>query len=158
MPDSVAASENHEIRFGAGKAQRSAIPDFFLVSEKYAFRHCYIVELKDGHLFDTKKVAAESQAMRNFIERHAQNLRYKMSSHFCAFNQHDREAIRTGFKNRISPQEAMTGREFCELLEIEYDEIVERRKADGPANVTYFLEELVKIEPVRNRLNELLAG
>ena len=119
------------------------------------FQHCYVVELKDGHAFDTKKVDAERQAMHGFIER--KNLQYGMSSHFCAFNQHDKEAIRSGFKNRINLQEAMTGREFCELLEIDYDEIVERRKADGPANVAYFLEELVKIEPVRNKLNEMLA-
>lgn len=86
--------------------------------------------------------------MHGFIER--KNLQYGMSSHFCAFNQHDKEAIRSGFKNRINLQESMTGREFCELLEIDY--IVERRKADGSANVAYFLEELVKIEPVRDKL------
>ena len=158
MPEGVFLAHKKEIRNCRALSFPGSEPDFMVFRSRNGVRHCYIVELKDGHLFDTKKVAAESQAMRNFIERHAQNLRYKMSSHFCAFNQHDREAIRTGFKNRISPQGAMTGREFCELLEIEYDEIVERRKADGPANVTYFLEELVKIEPVRNRLNELLAG
>ena len=127
-----------------------AVPDFMVFRRRNGFQHCYVVELKDGHVFDTKKVDAERQAMHRFIERNAQNLQYGMSSHFCAFNQHDKEAIRSGFKNRINLQEAMTGREFCELLEIDY--IVERRKADGPANVAYFLEELVKIEPVRNKL------
>ena len=157
MPEGVFLANKRGIRDCRALNFPGSEPDFMVFRSRNGVWHCYIVELKDGHLFDTKKVAAESQAMRNFIERNAQNFRYEVSSHFCAFNQGDKEAIRTGFKNRIDPQEAMTGREFCELLEIDHDEIVERRKADGPANVTYFLEELVKIEPVRNRLNELLA-
>ncbi len=91
--------------------------------------------------------------MHDFIERNAQNLQYEMSSDFCEFNQRDREAIRTGFKNRM--QEAMTEREHCELLETDCDEIVERRRADGPANVKYILEELIK---TRSRQVERIAG
>ena len=50
----------------------------------------------------------------------------------------------------------MTGREFCELLEIDYEKIVNERKRDQPNNVQYFLSELVKIKQVREILKTLL--
>ena len=50
----------------------------------------------------------------------------------------------------------MTGREFCELLEIDYDAIVEARRADGEDNRRYFVEELTKIRPVLELMVELL--
>ena len=51
----------------------------------------------------------------------------------------------------------MTGREFCELLEIDYAHIVAQRMAHAPDNVEYLLTELVGIEGVRQRLVELLS-
>ncbi|MCY4209017.1 MAG: hypothetical protein OXD29_13875 [Roseovarius sp.] len=42
----------------------------------------------------------------------------------------------------------MTGREFCELLEIDYNEIVEMRKSDQNDNMNYFMEELTKIKEI----------
>ena len=135
-----------------------ADPDFMVFKRCNGIQYCYITELKGGHVFDTKKANVERQAIHRFIERNAHNLQYRMSIHFCAFNQHNKETIRSGFKNRVDQQEAMTGREFCDLLEIDYDDIVERRKADRPANVAYFLEKFVKIEPICDMLNEVLAG
>lgn len=79
-------------------------------------------------------------------------------AHFCAFNQDDRQAIWNGFKRRISLEEAMTGREFCDLLEIDYDAIVEARRADGEDNRQYFVEELTKITPVLKLMVKLLRA
>lgn len=53
-------------------------------------------------------------------------------------------------------EEAMTGREFCKLLEIDYDEIIEGRKAHAPDNVEFLLSELVGIPRIRRRLERLL--
>ena len=47
--------------------------------------HCYIVELKDGHTFDTKKSAAEHASIQNFIAKNAPSLPYVVTGHFCAF-------------------------------------------------------------------------
>ncbi len=132
-----------------------AEPDFIVFRRRSGKQSCHVVELKDGHVFDTKKASAERQAMHGFIERNAQHLQYRVSSHFCAFNQDSPKAIRQGFKNKIALQEAMTGRAFCDLLEIDYDAIVERRKADGPDNVSCFLAELLKIESVRQDILKL---
>ena len=117
---------------------------------------CHIIELKDGHVFDTKKASAERQAMHGFIERNAQHIQYRFRAHFCAFNQVDRLAIWNGFKRRIAFEEAMTGREFCELLEISYDDIVRRRQEDCYDNCEYFVEEILKVDSVRLRMLQLL--
>ena len=50
----------------------------------------------------------------------------------------------------------MTGKEFCDLLEIDYQEIVTFRKQEQPENMQYFLSELVNIDPVRNDLIALI--
>ncbi len=120
--------------------------------------NCHVVELKDGHQFDTKKASAERRAIHSFIERNAQYLQYRISAHFCCFNQDSREAIVTGFKNKITQDEAMTGREFCALLEIDYDEIVSDRQSEQPTNVRFFLRELTRIDQVKAILRELLSN
>lgn len=43
----------------------------------------------------------------------------------------------------------MTGREFCELLQIDYDSILALRAADREANYSEFLEQLLEIPSVR---------
>jgi len=132
-------------------------PDFMVFKRRGGVQTCHIIELKDGHVFDTKKASAERQAMHGFIERNAQHIQYRFQAHFCAFNQDDRQAIWDGFKRRIALEEAMTGREFCDLLEIDYDVIVAARRADGPDNVEFLLSELLKIAPIRRRILELLG-
>lgn len=131
-------------------------PDFMIFKKNGDQKICHVVELKDGHAFDTKKANVEKLLIRNFVERNSDLIPYEVHLHFCAFNQSNREAICEGFKHRITINEAMTGREFCDLLEIDYDEIVNIRRADEPDNVEYFLSELVKIKSVRERLRELL--
>ena len=95
--------------------------------------------------------------MHTFIEKNGHRLPYIISSHFCCFNQESKEAILTGFKRRISREEVMTGKEFCQLLEIDYEEIVSLRQKDQPDNVNFFLSELVQIKEVKNRLMEMLT-
>ena len=134
----------------------SAEPDFLVFKRRQNRQLCHVIELKDGHVFDTKKASAERQAMHTFIEKNGHRLPYIISSHFCCFNQESKEAILTGFKRKISPEEAMTGKEFCELLEIDYEEIVFLRQKDQPDNVKFFLSELVQIREVKNMLIKLL--
>ena len=73
-------------------------------------------------------------------------------AHFCCFNQNDRSAIIRGFKENIAPQEAMTGREFCDLVELDYDSILELRKKKVEGNISYFIRELLKIREVKENI------
>ena len=43
----------------------------------------------------------------------------------------------------------MTGREFCEPLEIDCNEIVEMQKSDQNDNMNYFMEKLTKIKETK---------
>ena len=131
-----------------------AEPDFIIFRRKDGKQQCHIVELKDGHSFDTKKAAAEHQQMHAFISKNAMNLQYKVSAHFCAFNKDNRKDIVKGFKGKITIKEAMTGREFCHLLELDYDEIVEARKVHAEENIVFFLSELIKIDAVKRWLRK----
>ena len=157
MSEGVLLARKRQIKRSETLDFSGSEPDFMVFKRRGGVQTCHIVELKDGHVFDTKKAGAERQAMHGFIERNAQHIQYRFQAHFCAFNQDDRHAIWDGFKRRIALKEAMTGREFCDLLEIDYDSVVEARRADGSDNVEFLLSELVKIESVRQRLRRLLG-
>ena len=157
MPEGVWLARKRQIKRSRTLDFAGSEPDFMVFKRRGGLQTCHIVELKDGHVFDTKKASAERQAMHRFIERNAQQIQYRFRAHFCAFNQEDRQAIWDGFKRRIAREEAMTGREFCDLVEIDYDDIVEARRADGSDNVEFFLSELVKIDSIRLRLRDLLG-
>jgi len=133
-----------------------AEPDFVIFKNRGGKQSCHVIELKDGHVFDTKKAEGEERTMRDFIQQNAHNIPYTVKGHFCAFNQTDKSKILEGFKHKIQPEQALTGPELCQLLEIDYDNIIEERKADSSANFDYFLRELLTIPAARKRLLELL--
>ena len=133
-------------------------PDFVIFRRREGHQHCYVVELKDGDNFDTKKAAAERRSMHDFISMNAQYVPYTMSAHICCFNQDSREAIVVGLKSKITLDEAMTGREFCSLLEIDYDSIIEERKADQNPNLIYFVNELLRIDSVKTLIEKRLVS
>lgn len=126
-------------------------PDFIIFKNQ----HCHIVELKDGHVFDTKKVFGERETLQSFVERNQEKLRYPISMYFCAFNQEDRMVVWNGFKRYIAYEEVMTGREFCDLLEIDYDQIVNQRLSDTKDNTEYFIRELLEIPAVSEKIKDI---
>ena len=158
MPDGVLLAKKKEIKKCSALNAQGSEPDFMIFKRRSGHQRCHIVELKDGHIFDTKKVDGEREALHGFAKRNAGRLPYRVSTHFCAFNQDDAEVIWKGFKQRIDIKEAMTGREFCDLLEIDYDEIVEVRKSDAADNIRYFLEELLRIPETKSIIEDILSS
>lgn len=152
MPDGVFVADKKKVKNCTTLVSERAEPDFIIFKRRQDRQVCHIVELKDGDAFDTKKSEAERQLMHSFISQNAHRMPYIVQAHFCCFNQNDKQAILTGFKNRIDLEEAMTGKEFCELLEIDYDEILTMRKAECAENLRYFLTELCKIQAVKDFL------
>ena len=122
MPEGVLLARKRQIKHSATLDFAGSEPDFMVFECRDGVQTCHIVELKGGHVFDTKKASVEHQAMHGFIERNAQHIQYRFKAHFCAFNQSGRQAIWDGFKRKIAFGEATTGREFCELLEVDYSE------------------------------------
>ena len=157
MPDGVFLALKKEIKRCQALDFQGSEPDFMIFKRRQGQQHCHIVELKDGHVFDTKKAQAEQRSLHEFVEQNGSKLPYRISTHFCAFNKDDHQAIWDGFKRKIKLEETMTGREFCELLEIDYDEIVETRLQDGPENTKFFILELLKIPKIRNMIEQHLS-
>ncbi len=136
---------------------RNIEPDLIIFERKRQTQNCYIVELKDGHEFDTKSSAKEHDSLSSFLSKNADALQfYQTYIRICGFNARSRQEIETGFKNKFHIDQTMTGRELCALLGVDYEYIVERRAADKYANYNQFLDDLIDIDSVRSyMLNKL---
>lgn len=132
-------------------------PDFIVIVFSSVDSSSHIIELKDGHVFDTKKADAERRALHGFLERNSSVLPGNAKVHFCAFNQEAKDKIWEGAKKSIPYDEIMTGRELCDILNIDYDEIVESRINDRPDNVDYFVNELLSIPVIRMLIEKILS-
>ena len=156
MPDGVLLATKKQIKESKRLNGEGSEPDFMIFKRREGRQHCYVVELKDGYSFDTKKAQAERDRLHRFVEKTARRIPYVTSTHFCAFNESDHQVIWNGFKRKIKFEEAMTGKEFCELLEIDYDEIVEIRTGDAEYNTQYFLTEILKIPEIKEKIEIIL--
>lgn len=136
----------------------SAEPDFVVFERRVGRQHCYVIELKDGDVFDTKKAAGERESLHRFVNVIAPLVRFTITVHFCSFNQENRQAIVDGFKRRITHEEAMTGREFCNLLGMDYSEIVQLRQQNQGINFRDFIRLLLAIRSTRDEIEKQLAG
>ena len=129
-------------------------PDFIFII--IADKNAYIVELKDGDTFDTKKSKGEIDSCRRFAQLFGNyllknNLFYKTDIRICCFNQSSHDEIVKGFKGQISKKEAWTGKELCKTLGISYENILKQREVHQEQNIKYFVDELKKVDPI-NRL------
>ena len=55
---------------------RGIEPDFMVFQHVRSSQICYVVELKDGHEFDTKSSARENENLLQFMSMNADPLRY----------------------------------------------------------------------------------
>jgi hypothetical protein len=116
-------------------------------------KNCYIIEIKDGDTFDTKKSAGEVKHMREFAECFSNKFSsYNVFIRYCMFNQDNKKSIVDGLKKNITTEEAMTGKELCDLLGISYSNIIEQRKKLAPENIDYFVERLLDIPIVKQKI------
>lgn len=128
-------------------------PDFIIFSITPSSRNCWIIELKDGDQFDTKKSFSEKNALKEFKSHFGSMVEFKTNYKICAFNQLDKEKIISGFKSYFLEEEVMTGKEFCDILGINYEEIINKRKEDAIDNLKYFTDEVAKVVEVQEKVN-----
>ncbi len=129
-------------------------PDFIAFTVNKAKNICYVVELKDGDAFDTKKSLAEKEMLELFVNHLAPKIPFRTKFYICCFNQSDKDKIVTGFKNVFTIDEVMTGREFCDILGIDYDAIVKMRRDDTSDNFKYVVEKMFEIKEVRSQFSQ----
>ncbi|MBM3250545.1 MAG: restriction endonuclease [Candidatus Omnitrophica bacterium] len=118
-----------------------------------------LIELKDGDVFDVKKVAGEVESLlmvKSFLIKEGKFKTEDIEIYFCSFNQENKEYIYSGAKGLLPKGSAMTGKELCSDLGIDYDRIIRYRKQEQPENLDFFIKELIKIPEVKERLKDLL--
>lgn len=131
-------------------------PDFIIfIVEKN--RICKIVELKDGYMFDTKKVKGEKENLETFTEKFGSKIPFVTEWYICCFNEDDKNIIKEGLKNEFDESHILTGREFCKILNINYDSIIEQRKNDGIENLQFFISEMLAIDNVADIIKKQLS-
>jgi hypothetical protein len=114
-----------------------------------------LIEIKDGDTFDTKKVAGEVESLivaKNYIMKTKKMKEEDVSVHYCSFNARDNNQIERGSKGLLPKNSAMTGKEFCKLVGLDFDKIVKERKKDEEENLKYFAGELKKIPEIIDKL------
>lgn len=130
-------------------------PDFIAFVVNKERNICCVVELKDGDAFDTKKSLAEKEMLQLFVNHLAPKIPFRTKYYICCFNQLDKEKIVFGFKNVFTIDEVMTGKEFCDILGIDYNAIVNLRKSDALDNFRYVIEKMFEIKDVRKNFSDL---
>ena len=155
--DGVFIADKRTIRAARRIDFPGAEPDYLIFVRRGNRRLCYVVELKDGDQFDTKKSSGEVDSLTRFSTTVGSTLSYETAIRVCSFNQDDKEAIVTGFKRTIDESLVWTGREFCDLLGFDYDAIVEERRADATANRRFLAQQLLNIPAMRDLLREQSA-
>jgi hypothetical protein len=112
-------------------------------------RTCFVIEIKDGDTFDTKKAEGERVTLHNFVNDVSPVLPFSFKVYVCSFNARDKKEIYDGLKHKFPMDELLTGGELCELLNIDYEKIVAARSGDQADNLNYFVDELLKISGVQ---------
>ncbi len=118
-------------------------PDFLILVVKC--NRCLIIELKDGDGFDTKKSAGELKHLLEYQTHLSKKVPYKTAIYVCCFNQEDKQVIFNGFKGKFTLEQIMTGSEFCKLLDIKKDDILQTRKKHQQENIAYLKNRLKSI-------------
>lgn len=139
-----------------GKKSKSKKGDLIILSPKCV--EGIVVEMKDGDTFDTKKSDGELQTLKFLSEHYSNDLGVKLTFAFSCFYVSNKQQIVTGSKSRFTSEQVLTGRDLCELIGVNYDEVVQERRIDGEYNLNYFLASLLQIEDVKASLVKKLSG
>ena len=113
-----------------------------------------LIEIKDGDTFDTKKVAGEIESLLTAKEHLIKTHKLKEQDvlmFYCSFNATSHEQIEKGAKGLLPKNSAMTGKEFCELVGLDFNKIIQERKKDQQENLDYFISELKKIPEIHSK-------
>lgn len=111
-----------------------------------------VVEIKDGDSFDTKKSAGERESLVAFSKWLAVKTNYAVSHALCCFNQEDPWEIVRGLKGWFDRSEVMSGRNLCQVLGLDYEEVLRVRKIHQRSNMGELAVQLLQIPEMRSLL------
>lgn len=133
---------------------KSPRPDFLIL--KIETNEILIIEVKAGFVFDTKKSTSENVNLKKYQNIISKKVSYKTSIFICCFGSEDKNEIKNGLKNKFELENIMTGKELCQILNIRYEKILEKKKNAANHNIDFFVKELIKIPEIKIKLNEFL--
>ena len=134
-------------------------PDLLIFDNREKNVKCFIIELKDGNLFDTKKSKGESEHIKEFYEWFTARIdknKIKVQYCFCCFNEHDKNELEKTFRKTVTKAHLLTGKDFCDTMKIDYESIVEKRKKEGNDNIDYLINSLLQIQSVKELIQAKL--
>lgn len=129
-----------------------------LLAFDLARRICYVIEVKDGDQFDTKKAEGERVTLHSFVNDVASTLPFSFMVYMCSFNARNKDDIYKGLKRKFPKDELLTGKQLCDLLGINFEDIVMVRKADQGDNISYFAEQLLNIPEIEEIVKKRLKS
>ena len=160
QPDGIYVCSKKSIKksryAGISSTNAKGIEPDLLVFVVAKMRVSKVIELKDGDTFDTKKVIGEKEHLVDFAKEFGSRIPFITEHYICCFNQDNRDEIVNGMKRAFSRDEVLTGREFCDIIGVKYDEVLAIRKKDAERNMTYFIDELLKIEAISSGIKKRL--
>ncbi len=116
---------------------------------------CHIIEVKDGDQFDTKKASGELHNLMSYESTIARAIRFATKIHICSFHISSKEDFHKGLRGKFSLEDILTGKELCDLFDIDYNKILEIRKRDEASNLEFFIKELMQIEACKAIVSRL---
>ena len=114
-------------------------PDFNFL---FLIKKCiYVVELKLGTTFDTKKIEGEKSSADAYIKFMQENINnYNYHWYFCSFLAKDINEWSKGVKNKIQKENLIIGKKLCDLIGINYDQVLNDIQNDQIDNIKYVHE------------------
>jgi hypothetical protein len=106
---------------------------------------CKVIEIKLGDNFDTKKSQGEVQNLKAYADKLDKATTYRVSIGVCMWYAKDRSAVVKGFKNAITEREALTGLEFCNMTNMDYEMVNARISMHKQLNREFLFEKVTSI-------------
>jgi hypothetical protein len=126
-------------------------PDFLIL--KTQEKELMIIETKLGFVFDTKKAKIEFDNLKNFQNEVSKLISYKTSIYICCFGTENRETIKAGLKSKFPIESILTGKELCNLLNIDYQKhFIDKKNFEAEENLSFLIAELLRIPEVKNKI------
>ena len=119
--------------------------DFLIIEISNSKKMCYIIELKSGSVLDTGKSESERYKLGKFQDMLSKKVTYETSIFIVSFHEKEKDIIKKGFKNKFNINEIMTGIEMCQLLGINYEEVLLIFEKEQKENETYVLNKMKQI-------------
>ena len=153
IPEGLYLAEKKPIRKSNIIEGKGIEPDFLVLKRDQSSQQCFVIELKDGHEFDTKSSVKEVTNLEEFASINKDRLHYWIiHCKIVGINATSKNQIMEGFKRKVDEETAMTGLAFCKLLGLRYASIQQQRALDQVSNLKEFTDEIYKIKEVRNEI------